>query len=146
MKLGEVFINANLTPITLINRGHYMNSFEPIFENKVCDKLIMTYSSNTRIQSKDVPALVPVIDSLVKGSVTVSSLFEICMINTASILSTVNYQKTTKTNIFDNNKLKNINFPKIVNHLIIHDISNRFTTITTAYVSLSRALRSQQWN
>jgi hypothetical protein len=60
MKLDDICLNNKLTPMTFKTMGHYVNTFQPIYENKICDKLVMYYPGRTKIPSADIPARVPV--------------------------------------------------------------------------------------
>lgn len=140
MKIGEICLNAELTPITFINNGQNFDSFQPIFENKVCDSSVMNYTKSRAYPSTDIPAIVQSIYSTTIDRITISALFEININNSMYINVHAKKIKAKKTIRYAKNKLSNYINTKIVEHFIIHDITNYNKRIFNMYTELHKKL------
>ena len=140
MKLDDICLNNKLTPMTFKTMGHYVNTFQPIYENKICDKLVMNYSRGTNIPSIDIPAKVPVIYSTTTDMVAISALLEIQIANSISIIVNAKHIKLKKSIYYDRNKICNGLNQRIVEHLIIHDITHANKKIIDKYKKLNKVV------
>jgi len=145
MELGNVYINKKLTPITLTEINRHLNTFQPIFENKICDSLFMNYTKSATYPSTDIPALVPVIYSTTTDKVTISALFEINIANSYTINVHAKKTKPKQTIHYAENKLSNYPNTEIVEHFIIHDITNYDKKIIDKWRKLNKIVGEQPW-